>query len=79
MDLEWGYTDFTLLGIEFSTNLSTIVEHNYAKVLEIIKKLVKIWNNRYLTPLGKITVVKTNLISQCVYCIHRRHPVNTLV
>ena len=28
VDLEWGCTDFTLLGIEFSTNLPKIMEHN---------------------------------------------------
>ena len=68
-DLEWGCTNFTLLGIEFSTNLSTITERNYTKALEKIKKLVKTWSNRYLTPLGKITVIKTNLISQCIHLL----------
>ena len=67
--LEWGCTNFNLLGIEFSTNLSIITECNYTKALEKIKKLVKTWSNRYLTPLGKITVIKTNLISQCVHLL----------
>ena len=53
IDLEWGCTDFT----------------HYTKALEKIKKLVKTWSNRYLTPLGKITVIKTNLISQCVHLL----------
>ena len=69
VDLEWGCTDFTLLGIEFSTNLPKIMEHNYAKALEKIKKLVKMWNSRYLTPFGKITVIKTNVLSQCVHLL----------
>ena len=30
---------------------------------------MKTWNNRYLTPLGKITVIKNNLISQCVHLL----------
>ena len=34
IDLEWGCTNFTLLGIEFSTNLSIITERNYTKALE---------------------------------------------
>ena len=42
--------------LEFSTNLSTTIESNYSKVLEKIKKLVNILNNRYLTPLGKIAI-----------------------
>ena len=46
--LEWGCTNFTLLGIEFSTNLSTIPELNYTKALEKINtgKLVKTWSHR---------------------------------
>ena len=27
------------------------------------------WSNRYLTPMGKIMVIKTNLISQCVHLL----------
>ena len=43
-----------------------IPERNYTKTLEKIKKLVKTWSNRYWTPLGKVMVIETNLISQCV-------------
>ena len=39
IDLEWGCTNFTLLDIEFSTNLSTITERNYTKALEKNKKI----------------------------------------
>ena len=67
VNLEWGSTRFTLLGIDFSTNLSEIIEYNYEKALEKIKRLVGVWGCRYLTPLGKITIIKTNLISQCVH------------
>ena len=69
VDLEWACTDFMLLAIEFSTNLPEIMEHNYAKALEKINKLVKMWNSRYLTPFGKITVIKTNVLSQCVHLL----------
>ena len=31
-DVEWGCTNFTLLGKEFSTNLSIITERNYIRV-----------------------------------------------
>ena len=62
--LEWGSTDFTLLGIDFTTNLSNITEQNYQKALQKIRKLIKIWNDHYLTPIGKITIIKTYLIAQ---------------
>ena len=67
IDLEWGCTEFTLLGIHFSTNLSTLTEINQNKVLGKIRKNIKSWNNRYLTPFGKVTVIKTYLVSQCVH------------
>ena len=37
---------------------------NYQKASIKIKENIKSWNKRYLTPLGKITVIKTFLISQ---------------
>ena len=36
-NLDWECTDFTLLGIEFSTSISLIPERNYTKALEKIK------------------------------------------
>ena len=33
-NLEWGCSKFTLLGIEFSTNLSEMMELNYTKSLQ---------------------------------------------
>ena len=69
MNLEWGSNKFTLLGIEFSTNLSEILEYNCEKALEKIKQRVGLWGCRYLTPLGKITIIETNLISQSVHLL----------
>ena len=61
---QWGYTQFDLLGLTFSVDLSEIIDLNFkAKILEI-KELIKIWNKRYLTPLGKITVIKTFLLAK---------------
>ena len=61
---QWGCTQFDLLGLTFSVNLSEMIDLNFkAKILEI-KELIKIWNKRYLTPLGKITVIKTFLLAK---------------
>ena len=65
--LEWGHNNFNLPGIKFSTNLTLIPEQNYKKAIEKIKILVNKWKSRYLTPLGRITVIKTHLISQCIH------------
>ena len=58
LNISWE-TEFTLLGITFSSDLSKIINLNYDKKLEEIKQLITKWSKRILTPLGKITVLKT--------------------
>ena len=52
--LDWNNSDFTLLGLQFSTNLNLIPEMNYSKAIESTKAFLGKWENRCLTPLGKI-------------------------
>ena len=35
---------------------------NFKEKVQKIRSLIKLWNRRYLTPLGKITVIKTLLL-----------------
>ena len=65
--LDWGKCEFTLLGIEFSVNLSNMPEMNYNKALIEIRKDILKWQNRNLTPFGKITVIKTLLLSKYIH------------
>jgi hypothetical protein len=58
LNLCWDNT-FTLLGIKFSTNLIDIVELNYKEKILQIKNMLQTWSKRILTPLGKITVIKS--------------------
>lgn len=60
--LSWGKINFKLLGIIFHINLEEMVEINYKQKLSKIKSLIGIWKRRYLTPLGKITVIKSLLL-----------------
>ena len=60
--LSWGKTDFKLLGINFHVNLELIQQINYSEKIKQIKSSIKMWKRRYLTPLGKITVIKTLLV-----------------
>ena len=62
--LQWGNTKFNYLGIEYDVDLNNIIKLNYDKKLVKIKNIVKSWRRRILTPLGKITVIKTLLTSQ---------------
>ena len=54
-----GSDEFELLGITFNVNLILTTIINYQKAQIKINESIKSWNKRYLTPLGKITVIKT--------------------
>ena len=56
--------DFTNLGIKFSCNIDTTVEINFREKINEIEKKMKQWSKRTLTPFGRITVLKTILISK---------------
>ena len=61
-NLSWGKTTFTVLGINFDVDISKITKINYEKYLKKMKGLFKQWNKRNLTPIGKITVVKSLIL-----------------
>ena len=60
--LDWGI-EFKLLGINFSVDLRDIPGINYTPVLKTITKTLSNWQRRNLTPIGKIAVIKTFVIS----------------
>ena len=58
---------FKYLGIFFSTDTKSIVDLNYSTKITEIDRLLRIWNKRFLTPFGKITVIKTLALSKLTY------------
>ena len=62
--LKWGNSNFTLLGIEFSTNMQDIPNINYSKAMTSAKQVLNSWKYRRLTPFGKITILKTLVLSK---------------
>ena len=60
--LTWGETQFKLLGIIFDVNLNKMNDLNFEPKLKSISKCINYWKRRKLTPIGRITVVKTFLI-----------------
>ena len=57
-------TTFKLLGINFCVHLEKCEKFNFPEKVSDIKETINKWNRRYLTPLGKITVIKTLLMSK---------------
>ena len=62
--LEWGITEFKLLGITFSVDLDEVPNLNYPSALDQCKKLLANWKKRNLTVFGRISVLKTFIVPQ---------------
>ena len=61
---------FAALGINFENkNLKNIVTRNYEEKIAKANEWAVRWSRRYLTLFGKITIIKTLLLSQFVYLI----------
>ena len=61
-DFKWGEQDYVLLGIEFSTKLDTMPVINFEKTINKARGILKLWKRRILTPLGRITILKTLIL-----------------
>ena len=69
-NINWVFDDyFRYLGIDFCTDLPKLVTHNYNENFKEIKSQMTSWLRRYLTVLGRITVVKSLLVSTLNYLI----------
>ena len=62
--LDWTQNDFTILGIKFSCNLHRMTDINFKDKITQIDKELKQWSKRILTPFGRITMLKTLIISK---------------
>ena len=55
--------------INFDINLKSMVEKNYAEIINNIEKLLKSYEKRKLSLIGKITHIKSMAIPKLVYAI----------
>ena len=65
--LEWESERFDLLGIKFSLDLSEMAKINFEPKFHQIMILLKRWSSRNFTPIGKIAVLKSLIISKLNY------------
>ena len=66
-NLSWRTDSMTILGIRFHINLFEMISLNYDEKIKQIKNILANWSKRSLTPLGRITVIKTFAISKLVH------------
>ena len=62
-----GKNTFNPLGIKFSVDLDLVINPNYDPILDDINKSLNVWTKIFLTPLGKITVIKSLILSKLNY------------
>ena len=67
LKLIWSDT-FSLLGLEFDSDLAKM-DTNFRNKITYIEKLYKSWLYRNLTPLGKITIIKSMALSQLSHIV----------
>ena len=66
LNFEWNPKSFQLLGIEFTVDLKNITDKNIRKKFTEITNELNKWSKRDLTPFGRITVLKTLVVSKIV-------------
>ena len=59
VNLDWSCSNFKLLGIEFSLDLTSMSDLNFKKKIIDVSRVLKSWQHRKLTLMGKVTVIKT--------------------
>ena len=69
MKLNWSHENFRVLGIDFSLDLNCITDINFTKKIKEVKAILKSWQHRKLTLLGKITVIKTLALPKLIHLL----------
>ena len=67
LNIIWNPDKFKILGVWFSTNLKECERLNYDEKLSEVKLLFKIWLKRLITPLGRVAVLKSLILSKLVH------------
>ena len=68
-DISWVEGKVFALGVWFSTDRNVMLRSNYDERIGKIKNVIETWQFRRLTLLGKITLIKSLLVSQLIYIL----------
>ena len=62
-------TSFKIVGIKFSTNIRSITNLNFDDKLNEIRRTLSKWKKRQITPIGKIAILKTLIMSKITHLL----------
>lgn len=68
-NLKYSQGTIRYLGIFFTPDLKNIFELNFVPKFQKLKDILRVWSSRDLTPLGKITIVKSLGLSQLIFLL----------
>ena len=68
-NFEWNPEYFTFLGVRFSIHIDNITDDNIQLHMDAMRYEIGQWLKRDLTPFGKITVLKSLVLSKIVYIL----------
>ena len=75
LHMEWNPCKFKILGIWFTNNLKNWELLNFKEIFFEIKALYKTWLKRQITPLGRVAVLKSLILSKIIHlCILLPNP-----
>ena len=65
--IKWNPNRFKILGIWFMVNIQECEKINYQNKFTEIKTLINIWMKRSITPVGRVALLKSLLLSKLVH------------
>jgi exonuclease III len=65
--MEWNPIKFKILGLWFTNDLKGMADLNYTEKMRETKILFKTWLKRTSTPLGRVAVLKSLILSKLIY------------
>ena len=69
LNFVWNPEKFNILGVDFTKDLKDISDKNIEKKLAEMQRDINSWSKRDLTPFGRITVIKSLIISKIVHIL----------
>ena len=67
--LRWNMGPINTLGVQIWPNLDKMVKVNYEAKLGNMKSAIKMWASRNLSLMGKIIIIKSQVLSQIIYLL----------
>ena len=65
--MSWNPPKFKILGLWYTNDLTSMSELNFKEKMLETKKLFMIWSKRISTPLGRVAILKSLILSKLIY------------